>query len=325
MRMHRLRFRWIYRCAGLVSALLVLGAVTATAAEAGTNPTPWGSIRQVSLMQFNGRLYMAWIDPHAHNELTIASTTDGKTWAPGTHPFGSGNSNSAPALVVFNGKLWMAWSGTDGNQTLNLASSSNGVNFGSATQPLGSNGSPDGPALAVFNGKLYYAWKGKDANQTLNISSSTTGTSFTAPVKFGSSINAPALAVWNGNLYMAWSGTDSSNFINLAWSADGVNFNNQFHFAFGSQFEPALALDPINNALDIEYKATGSQLLNVVYYTGVVEVTPFSIAGPIVQAPGVTAYSITNPPNTIMVHAWLDTTSGHVIQMCFMNAAPPYC
>src|SRR5215469_9481481 len=99
MRMHRLRLRRVYRSAVLVSALLVLGAVTATAAEAVK--TPWGSNRQVALVPFGGRLYMAWVDPHANDELTIASTTDGIHFSPGTHPFGSGNSNSAPALAVF--------------------------------------------------------------------------------------------------------------------------------------------------------------------------------------------------------------------------------
>lgn len=316
MRMHRMRRR-IYRSAVLASALIALSAVTATtAAQAAT--TPWGSIRQVSIVPFNGRLYMAWIDPHANNELTIASTTDGKTFSPGTHPFGSGNSNSAPALVVFNGKLWMAWSGTDRNETLNLASSSNGVNFGSATQPLGSNNSPDGPALAVYGGKLYYAWKGNDPNHTLNLASSTTGTSFSAPVKIGTSINAPALAVWNNDLYMAWSGTDSSHLLNLAWSSDGVNFT-QFHFqSVGSNFEPALAADPGNGALDIDYQATNSEL-NIIYYTGSINVNPIPLVGPIVEAPGVAAFSNT------MVHTWLGTDPGHTINMCFMAASPPYC
>src|SRR5579872_3177158 len=141
----------LHRIAAIAAAVLVLGAVTATTANAGTTVTGWGSTRQVALAEFGGRLYMAWIDPHVNNELTITSTTDGIHFAQGTHPLGAGNSNSAPALASFNGRLWLAWTGTDANSTLNLSSSSNGTTFTQAAQPLGRNNSPDGPSMAVFN------------------------------------------------------------------------------------------------------------------------------------------------------------------------------
>jgi hypothetical protein len=321
MRVHHVLVRRIRRITVFAAALLVLGAVTATTADAGTKVTGWGSTRQVALAQFNGRLYMAWIDPHANNELTITSTADGINFAAGTHPLGSGNSNSAPALAVFNGRLWLAWTGTDSNSTLNLSSSANGTTFTQAAQPLGRNNSPDGPALTVFNGRLYYAWRGTDASHVLNLASSANGSTFSAPIQPGlnSSVNAPALAAWNGKLYMAWTGTDQNQLINLASSADGVNFS-QFAFqGVGSNFEPSMSPDPTAGVLDIDLQNPINSNLDVLAYSGQQNIVPFFLTGPIVEAPAVTAFG------SNMIHAWLGTDPGHTINVCVMNAAPPYC
>jgi hypothetical protein len=320
MRVHRVLARRIRRVAVFAAALLVLGVVTATAADAGTTVTGWGSTRQVALADFGGRLYMAWIDPHANNELTITSTTDGVHFAHGTHPLGSGNSNSAPALAVFNGKLWLAWTGTDGNSTLNLASSANGTTFTQEAQPLGHNNSPDGPSMTVFNGKLYYAWKGTDGNHTLNLASSANGSTFSAPIQPGhnSSVNAPSLAVWNGKLYMAWTGTDQFQLVNLASSTDGVNFT-QFRFQFGSFFQPSIAPNPFAGALDIDVQNPNTSDIDTFHYLGQPTVDGVQLAGPIVEAPTVTAYG------SSMAHAWLGTDPGHTINVCFASVTPPYC
>lgn len=320
MRVHRVFARRIRRIAVLAAALLMLGVVTATTANAGTTVTGWGSTRQVALAEFGGRLYMAWIDPHVNNELTITSTTDGIHFAQGTHPLGSGNSNSAPALASFNGRLWLAWTGTDANSTLNLSSSSNGTTFTQAAQPLGRNNSPDGPSMAVFNSKLYYAWKGTDANHTLNIASSANGSTFSAPIQPGhnSSINAPSIAAWNGKLYMAWTGTDTFQLVNLASSTDGVNFT-QSRFQFGSYFQPAIAADPFANALDIDNRNPNNSYIDVYHYVGQPAVDGIQLTGPIDQAPAVTAYG------SSMVHAWLGTDPGHTINVCFANVGPPFC
>lgn len=310
--------RRINLIAVLASALLVLGVVTATTANAGTTVTGWGSNRQVALATFNGVLYMAWIDPHANNELTITSTTDGVHFAHGTHPLGSGNSNSAPALTVFNNRLWLAWTGTDANSTLNLSSSANGVNFTQAAQPLGRDNSPDGPALAVFNNNLYYGWK--DGNSVLNIASSPNGSAWTLPVRPGNntSVNAPALAVSGGKLYMAWSGTDQYHTVNLASSTDGVNFT-QFSTGYHSNFEPTMAPDIGNASLYIDIQEPVQSHLEVLDYVGGQSIDPFVIPVHIVQAPTVTA------DGTLMVQAWLGTDSGHTIHVCFMSTSYPYC
>jgi hypothetical protein len=319
MRVHRVLVHRIRRIAVLAAASLMLGVVTATTADAGTTVTGWGSIRQVALADFNNTLYMAWIDPHANNELTITSTTDGIHFAHGTHPLGSGNSNSAPALAVFNGRLWLAWTGTDANSTLNLSSSANGTTFTQAAQPLGRNNSPDGPAMTVFNGKLYYAWKGTDSNQTLNLASSANGSTFSAPIQPGhnSSINAPSLAVWKGQLYMAWSGTDTEHSVNLASSTDGVNFS-RFAFSFTSNFQPSLGLNPWQGSLDIGVQDPISHL-DVWQYVGQQSVTGFAFGFPIVEAPAITAYG------QILVIAWLGTDPGHTINVCFMNSTTQSC
>lgn len=319
MRVHRVLLRRIRRIAVLAAALLVVGAVTATAADAGTTVTGWGSNRQVALAEFNGRLYMAWIDPHANNELTITSTTDGINFVHGTHPLGSGNSNSAPALAVFNGRLWLAWTGTDANSTLNLSSSANGVNFTQAAQPLGRDNSPDGPALTVFNNRLYYGWK--DGNSVLNIASSPDGSAWTLPVRPGNntSVNAPALAVWNGKLYMAWSGTDQYHTVNLASSTDGVNFSQFALTGYQSNFEPSMSPDPANGSLYIDDQEPIQSTLEVLDYFGGQTVDPFVIPVHLVEAPTVTAYGST------LVQAWLGTDSGHTIHVCFMGATYPYC
>lgn len=316
MRSHLIRLGRIHRSAIFVGVLLILGAVSAAPAYAGSALTPWGSERQVALASFNGRLYMAWMDFHANNELTIASTTDGIHWSSGTHPLGSGNTNSAPALTVFNGRLWMAWTGTDANSTLNLSSSANGTTFTQATQPLGRNNSPDGPALAVFSGRLYYAWKGTDSKETLNIASSANGSTFTAPAQPGhnSSVNAPALAVWNSKLYMGWTGTDPNHTINLASSSDGVNFS---QFAFqntlaSSDFQPSIWPDSSTGALDILFNAGDHLGFGFISYTG----SPNAAVGDNFmtapdQAPTLTAFG------SVMVDAWLGTDPGHTINMCF--------
>lgn len=322
MRVHRKLLRGLRRTAVLASALLVLGAMTATAANAGTKVTGWGSTRQVALVDTGGgSMFMAWIDPHANNELTITHTSDGIIFSQGIHPLGSGNSNSAPALAWFNGKLWLAWTGTDANSTLNIASSPDGIKWSNATQPLGRNNSPDGPALTVFNGKLYYAWKGTDGNHTLNIAFSPDGSSFSTPIQPGhnSSINAPALAVWNGKLYMAWTGTDQFQLINLASSTDGVNFS-QFHFqAISSSYQPSMSPNPFTGALDIDIQNPHSLYINVIPYVGQQAVDPFQLTGPIYQAPTVAI------GGSSMIHAWLGTDPGHTINFCVMNAGPPYC
>jgi hypothetical protein len=314
----RIRLRRINRIAALAAALLVLGVVTATTANAGTTLTGWGSNRQVALASFNGALYMAWIDPHANNELTITSTTDGVNFAHGTHPLGSGNSNSEPALAVFNGKLWLAWTGTDANSTLNLSSSTNGTTFTQAAQPLGRDNSPDGPALTVFNSKLYYGWK--DGNSVLNLASSANGSTFSAPVQPGhnTSVNAPALAVWNGKLYMAWSGTDQYHTVNLASSTDGVNFSQFALSGIQSNFEPSISPNPSAAALDVDVQNPINSNLDVIPYNGQ-QLAPFKLAGPIVEAPTVTAYGQN------MVHAWLGTDPGHTINVCFTNPLQQAC
>ncbi len=316
MRLDRIRRSRIYRSAIFVSALLTLGAVTATPAYAGSALTPWGSTRQVALVGFNGRLYMAWIDPHANNELTIASTTDGVNWSSGTHPLGSGNSNTQPALAVFSGRLWLAWTGTDANSTLNLSSSANGTTFTQAAQPLGHNNSPDGPALRVFNNRLYYAWKGTDSKHTLNIASSPDGSAWTTPEQPGggsySSVNAPALAVWNFKLYLGW--TDTSDMIHLASSADGVTFS-QFTFQDTraiSQFQPSIWPDTSTGALDVLFNAGGDLGFGFISYTGSPSAPvsdSFTVAP--VEAPTIYAFG------TTMVDTWLGTDPGHTINMCF--------
>jgi len=321
MRVHRTLVRRIRRIAVLAAALLVLGMVTATTANAGTTVTGWGSIRQVALAQFGGRLYMAWIDPHANNELTITSTTDGVNFAHGTHPLGSGNSNSAPALTVFNGRLFLAWTGTDANSTLNLSSSADGVNFTRAVQPLGRNNSPDGPSMTVFNGRLYYAWKGTDGNHTLNIASSPDGNAWTLPAQPGrnSSVNAPSLTVWNGKLYMAWAGTDVFHKINLASSADGVNFS-QFQFqAIASNFQPSIAPDPAINALEIAVQDELNSDLDFFIYAGQPPNSGFQFARPMVEAPAITTYG------QDIVFAWLGTDPGYTINVCFTSANQQSC
>ena len=314
--MRLLRLRPVHRGIVLISALLMLGAVTATPAYAGQATTPWGSIRQVALASFNGRLYMAWIDPHAHNELTIASTTDGVIFSTGTHPFGSGNSNSAPALAVFNGKLWMAWTGTDSNSTLNLASSTNGTTFTQETKPLGNNNSPDGPALAVFNNKLYYGWKGTDSKHTLNLASSSTGLTFSAATQPGggtyTSVNAPALAVWKGQLYLVWTSDNPNHNLDLASSADGVNFSGfsfQNTLAWLGNFEPSIAPDPFTGALDILWNGNGD--IYSISYTGSATAPVATTLLALVEAPTITAFG------GVMVNTWLGTDTGHTINMCF--------
>lgn len=313
MRPHRIRLRRIHRSAIFVGALLMLGAVTATSANAAL--TPWGSERQVALASFNGRLYMAWMDFHANNELTIASTTNGVNWSSGTHPLGSGNTNSAPALTVFNGKLWLAWTGTDSNSTLNIAWSSNGTTFTQVNHPLGNNNSPDGPALAVFSNKLYYAWKGTDSNHTLNIASSTTGSTFTAPTQPGhySSVNAPALAVWNSKLYMGWTGAGSINTINLASSSDGVNFTQiAFQNLAVSNFQPSMWPDVSTGALDIFFNAGSPLGFGFISFTGSSNenVQDNFMTAPD-QAPTINAFG------SNQVFAWLGTDPGHTINVCF--------
>ncbi len=185
----------------------------------------------------------------------------------------------------------------------------------------GRNSSPDGPAMTVFNGRLYYAWRGTDSNHTLNIASSADGNTFTATIQPGdnSSVNAPALATRNGQLYMAWVGTDPSHLLNLAWSSDGVHFS-QAHFqAIGSNFQLSLSPNPFTGALDIDYQNPNNSYINVISYVGKLTVDPLQLTGPIVEAPTVTAGAGT------MVHAWLGTDPGHTINVCFMNAGPPYC
>ncbi len=316
LRICRMLLRKINLIAVLASALLALGVVTATTANATV--TGWGSTRQVALASYNGTLYMAWIDPHANNELTISSTTDGVNWAHGTHPLGSGNSNSAPALAVFNGRLWLAWTGTDANSTLNLSSSTNGVNFTPAAQPLGRDNSPDGPALVVYNNNLYYAWK--DGNSVLNIASSPDGSAWTLPVRPGNntSVNAPALAVFNGELYMAWSGTDQYHTVNLASSNDGVTFNQSVVNGIQSNFEPSISPDPFDNVLDLDVQNPINSNLDVIPIRGV-EFAPFKLAGPIVEAPTETVYG------SHLVHAWLGTDPGHTINVCFTTADYQTC
>jgi hypothetical protein len=313
--------RRINLIAVLASALLVLGVVTATTANAGTTVTGWGSTRQVALATFNGTVYMAWIDPHVNNELTISSTTDGVHWAHGTHPLGSGNSDSAPALIVFNGKLWLAWTGTDGNSTLNLAYSTNGVNFTQENLPLGRNNSPDGPAMTVFNGKLFYAWKGTDGNHTLNLASSTNGSAFTAPIQPGrhSSINAPSLTVWAGKLYMAWSGTDTFHLVNLASSTDGVNFTPSQQLNFGSNFQPSMVQNISLGELEIAIQDPVTADLDFLLYNGQSTVTGFQFAHAMVEAPAITADGM------FLVFAWLGTDSGHTINVCFTSAGQQSC
>lgn len=325
MRVHRLRLSKIRSLGIVASAALLLTAMEAATADASLmSQTPWTTTRQVALAN-PGPLYMAWIDPHANDELTLAYSTDGGFhFSTGFHPLGPGNSNSAPALAVFNNKLWMAWTGTDSNNTLNLAYSSNGTTWTQESHPLGRNNSPDGPALAEHAGRLYYAWRGTDSKGTINIASSADGVNWTAPAQPGgnTSTNAPALfdaPSFSGlpaSLWMAWIGTDTNHTISVAQTTDGVHLFNQRSLGVGSNHQPSVSLaDGVGAGLIIAYTAHDDNLAAIPYSDQSFIPKPTELpVGPIIEAP-------TAGLDAGDVYAWVNRADQIWVMSC--NDGPP--
>ena len=334
MRVHRLKTAGVGVIAAAMLVVIGTGAL-ANASVITTTPmtTPW----QVGLADFQGPLYMAWVENDSSHTLNIAFSTDGVNFSPSIKPFGSGTSFNAPALAVFNNKLWMAWTGTDGNRTLNLASSSNGTTWSAATQPLGKNNSPDGPSLAVFNGRLYYGWKGTDSKGTLNIASSSDGVHFTAPAQPGgnTSTNAPALygaPGFNGlapSLVMAWIGTDPNHTLNIAQTTDGVHLYNQRTLGAGSNHQPSVSEAPGGGGLIVDFTAHDDDLAAIPYSDQPVIPAPTELAvGFIIEAP-----TVTQGGDFGVVHAWVNRSNQISVLSCNdgpppagqSNVGPPFC
>jgi hypothetical protein len=180
------------------------------------------SIEAPALIQFDGRLYIAWTG--FDNQLNLMSSSDGVTWNESTLVHLGRFSLWNPTLAVFDGKLYVGFAdlnSADGG-VITLISSFDGRNFTSPAVVLpGGPATSRAPALTVFAGKLFVVWASEPGK--LALVSSSDGAHFDSTVQTG---GVPfclrvAATVASGKLMIACQ-NPGTNSIGILTSVDGI-------------------------------------------------------------------------------------------------------
>ena len=190
--------------------------------------TSSGACRGVA---FNGILWVAvgtnFIATSAPS-ITLAYSTDGRTWTAGTNSFGTTIGVSSGYGVAWNGIRWVAVGTNAATSTITVAYSSNGISWSTATLGTTFTGIGGIGRAVAWNGTRFVA-VGTNATTTPSITGITsidgiTWTTTTTNI-FTPTTSATGLSVmWTGTKWLA-GGLGATGNINMLYSFDGLIWN----------------------------------------------------------------------------------------------------
>lgn len=259
-----------------------------------------------SLVDFNGRVYIAWAGV-GNRQINVMSSADGINFE--NKVTLRETSGATPALTVFNNRLYLAWTGTDAAGHLNLMSSANGVTF--ENKVTLEERSFTGPSVTTHFGRLYLAWAGVE-NRQLNVMSSAGGATFENKITLSDTTIATlcitgVIAPLVQMLYLLWTGTDDEHHLNYRIAFFGEPFRGTTTLNETSFAGPVLAepLEHRGQLLWISWAGVGNRQLNFLNtQTGSkTTIGDTSIAGPGLT-PTHVAWTGTDPENHLNVASY---------------------
>ncbi|MCA6060503.1 hypothetical protein HUF18_12000 [Thalassolituus sp. ST750PaO-4] len=225
------------------------------------------SNRAPAYVDFNGRMYMAFVDPDY--KLKISSRQVGDTPQFGWNipkQINSHKSGDKPSLAVFNNQLYVAFKGS-GSNAIYISRSSDGVSW-SAAKRINSHQSAYSPTLAVVkvNGAdhLVAGFRGSSSKR-LYFTHTVDGTNWISAVKNSEqSSNAPYLAEHNGALFAAFKGASTRDLYVMKSTDAGMSWTNAISLSNRYRSNRAPAIASHNGKLYMVFKGIST---NNIYWT----------------------------------------------------------
>ena len=207
-----------------------------------------------SIVEFQGKVWIAFIANDSGNNVLVCSSPDGVNWSGGNTDIHQA-AGSSPSLAVFNNRLWIAFTANDSGNNVLVCYSDDGVTWSNDTDIHQASGAA--PSLTVFDGKLWAAFIANESGKNVLVCSSPDGVNWSNNTDIQQSSGAaPSLAVFAGKLWVAFTAHDSGNNVLVCSSLDGVHWSDNTDIKQAASSAPSLAV--FDNKLWVAFIANNS-------------------------------------------------------------------
>jgi hypothetical protein len=196
-----------------------------------------GSYHSPAIADFDGKLWMASIDPNTQL-IRILYTTNGLGWMEEPEIPGS-TSLIAPAITAFDNALWLAFVEDDTERKLRITSSGDW----STSKWIAGASSAHAPSLVVFKDTLWVAFLSNDSQKEIRLcQSSSDGSSWKPSISMNhqKSMVTPSLCTFKGQLWAASVLDDGSDVLVISSSPNGTSWSIVASLDQGTSHAPSL-------------------------------------------------------------------------------------